>query len=154
MEGEIYPYISGTSYLVYKPIVKVELLNPLAKLPTKATEGSACYDLYTPYYFELDFDETKKIDLGFKIELPPNYEAQIRGRSSFSLKGIHTHLGTIDSDYRGEVSVVMTLNSPIYQNFYSGERIAQMKISYVPPIDLIEGAVKETGRGGFGSTGK
>jgi dUTP pyrophosphatase len=101
--------------------------------------------------------ETKKIRLGFILELPKGYEAQIRPRSGLSLKGVQVQLGTIDSNYRGEVNaIVHYADSMGYFEVHKGTRIAQMKIEKVEPVTFVEVAeLSETNRGGngFGSSG-
>ena len=104
--------------------------------------------------------ETVLIPAGFRLELPEGYEAQIRPRSGLAIKhniGILNSPGTIDSDYRGEVKIILT-------NFGSGEftvrrgdRIAQMVVAPVTRVswDVVE-EVSETlrGAGGFGHSGR
>lgn len=99
------------------------------------------------------------VKCGFSMELPPGYEAQIRPRSGLAFKKGITVLnspGTIDSDYRGEVAVLLINHGfdPFY--IYDGDRIAQMVIAQVPKVQFEEVADlgdTERGEGGFGSTG-
>ena len=100
------------------------------------------------------------VPTGIKIELPKNYEAQIRPRSGLSIKhgiSLINCVGTIDEDYRGEVKVgLVNLSNDTY-TIKRGERIAQMIIASVTKanIEIVE-ELSETqrGEGGFGSTGK
>ena len=99
------------------------------------------------------------IPTGIKIELPENYEAQIRPRSGLSIKygiSLINCVGTIDEDYRGEVKVgVVNLSNETY-TIERGERIAQMIIAPVTKADIqVVDELTETtrGEGGFGSTG-
>lgn len=100
------------------------------------------------------------IPTGLFMEIPQGYEAQVRPRSGLSLKvGLVAVLGTIDSDYRGEVSVIVTNSSNTFIKIKNGERIAQLVFQKIEqaewevissPDDMSE---TERGNGGFGSTG-
>ena len=138
--------------------IKVQLLNEEAKLPTIATEGSACSDLYSTAQVTIPSFTISKVPTGIAIELPSTLQAKIFPRSGLSSKGIVAVTGTIDSDYRGEISVMLhnTTNEPYVVNI--GDRIAQMDIlvNTTNQINFIETAeLSETTRGskGFGSTG-
>lgn len=132
-------------------VVIIELMG--GKIPEKATPGSACHDLfYAGPDVTLYPGNSAKLQLGFKLHLAEGWEAQIRGRSGLAKKGLIVHPGTIDSDYRQEVSVLAyNPGSPI--SFKYGDRIAQMKISKVWKVEFWEGNVVPNNRGGFGSTG-
>jgi len=97
---------------------------------------------------------------GLSIELPEGYEAQVRPRSGLAIKQGLTCLntpGTIDSDYRGEIKVILINLSNEAQTIQHGDRIAQMVIGKVAKADLIEVQfLNDThrGEGGFGHTGK
>lgn len=137
--------------------VKVKVL-PGGKIPTKATPGSAGFDLYAREGFKLVPGVVVLIPCGFCIELPLGYEAQIRPRSSLGKQGvmIPNSPGTIDSDYRGEVSVPLFVTGVERHWVHPGDRIAQMVVQKVPMVRLIESLeLSETtrGAGGFGSTG-
>jgi dUTP pyrophosphatase len=100
------------------------------------------------------------IPTGLFIELPAGYEAQIRPRSGLALNEGLTVLntpGTIDSDYRGEIKVILVNLSPGVVQINDGERVCQMVINRVEQVCLEQvEALDETGRGegGFGHTGK
>ena len=142
-------------------------------MPTKATSGSACYDLYASEDVEIYEGDTEAVSTGLKCEFDDRYELQIRPRSSLHKLGliIPNSPGTIDSDYRGEIKVLLqnTIVSPKTTGYIPfqkknpvkiscGDRIAQLKISYVPRIQIEEvfEELSDTarGEGGFGSTGK
>jgi dUTP pyrophosphatase len=130
-------------------------------LPQYATEGAAGMDLYAAVTEELVVQpgETKLIPTGFSVEVPPGYEAQIRPRSGLAAKnqmGILNSPGTIDSDYRGEVKVILTNFGKNAFLVKRGDRIAQMVISSYAKITWNEvDSLNETrrGEGGFGHTG-
>jgi dUTP pyrophosphatase len=131
-------------------------------LPEYATGGSAGMDLraWLPGPVELQPLERKLIPTGLFIELPQGYEAQVRPRSGLAIKQGITCLnspGTIDSDYRGEIKIVLINLSSEPQVLAPGDRIAQMvvqkveRVSWQPVESLTETSRSE---GGFGSTGK
>jgi dUTP pyrophosphatase len=98
------------------------------------------------------------IPTGFKLQLPYGIEAQIRPRSGLALKNGITVLnapGTIDSDYRGEVGVILIHHGESPMMIENGARIAQMVFAQVQMRELFLGEVGETerGEGGFGHTG-
>lgn len=138
--------------------MKIKLLTPNSKLPTRATEGAACWDVYANEGVALLPGERAVVKLGFALEVPSGWEVQIRPRSGLAARdGVLVHLGTIDSDYRGEVSaIVFNLGQHTFRAA-PGDRIAQMALCPVPVAGLeIVDELSETARGagGFGSTGR
>jgi len=143
--------------------IAVKIVNTSANaLPEYATEGSAGLDLRANLTeaIELQPMERRLIPTGLFIELPMGYEAQVRPRSGLAVKHGLTCLnspGTVDSDYRGELKVLLINLSGQMQIIHHGDRIAQMviqkfeKISWKPVETLSQTARNE---GGFGSTGK
>ena len=128
-------------------------------LPSYATEHSSGLDLRTSEEITLQPGEYKLIPTGVAIEIPEGFEGQIRPRSGLALKyGIAclNSPGTIDSDYRGEVKVLLINLGKKIVRFERGERIAQLIISSYErvQVELVED-LKETARsdGGFGHTG-
>ncbi len=142
--------------------LKVKKVRKSAKLPTRATEGSAGYDLYAciDKPLLLKGGETAVIPTGIAIGLDdPHYAAFIYARSGLAIKhgiGLLNSVGVIDSDYRGEICVgVINQISEAYE-IQPFERIAQMVIEPVALPKLTEvTSLDETvrGAGGFGSTG-
>lgn len=136
------------------------VLGPGAQAPFYATPGSAGMDLRSTEAVELAPGERKLVATGLKIAVPAGFEAQIRPRSGLALKqGISmvNTPGTIDSDYRGEVGVILINHGQETVNLEAGERIAQMVICPVVQVSVrIVSKLDETerGEGGFGSTGK
>ena len=142
-------------------IVKIKKLFQDVELPEYKTEFSAGMDLkaYTKENIVLKAGEIKLIKTGLAIALPNGFEAQIRSRSGLSLKNgiiVLNAPGTIDSDYRGEIGIIL-MN--VGQNDFVIEnnmRIAQMVITRYENVklDLVE-ELDDTARadGGFGSTG-
>ena len=143
--------------------MKVNIINKSSfPLPSYATEGSAGLDLRANIdnVKTLQSLERAIIPTGLYIELPVGYEAQIRPRSGTAYKkglSIPNAPGTIDSDYRGEIGVIIVNLSSGPVEIEPGERIAQMVIAKYERIDWNEvESLTETdrGAGGFGSTGK
>ena len=131
------------------------------ELPKHATSGSAGLDLRSneEYIISIKPFGRKLIHTGIHIELPQGYEAQIRPRSGLALKKGLTVLnspGTIDSDYRGEIGVILYNSSKEPSVIEPGERIAQMVIAKYEQAELVDvNSLNETdrGEGGFGHTG-
>jgi dUTP pyrophosphatase len=131
-------------------------------LPEYATLGSSGMDLraFIEKPVVLDTLQRAIIPTGLFIELSDNLEAQVRPRSGMALKQGITCLnspGTIDSDYRGEIKVILINFSNEPQTIHSGDRIAQIVIQQVEKISwqLVEQIeTTDRGAGGFGSTGK
>jgi dUTP pyrophosphatase len=100
------------------------------------------------------------IPTGLTIALPPGYEAQVRPRSGLAAKHGVTVLnapGTVDADYRGEISVILINHGDTAFPIRRGERIAQMVIASVTRAELVPAAslsATDRGSGGFGSTGR
>ncbi|MCS7276656.1 MAG: dUTP diphosphatase [Dehalococcoidia bacterium] len=141
------------------PLLRVKRLRPGARLPSRATEGSAGLDLYACLEGELTLGpDPVLVPTGIAIELPPGYEAQVRPRSGLSAQGVAVAFGTIDADYRGEVLVTMyTVGTRPPYTVRHGDRIAQLVVARVeaPRIEEAE-ELSPTGRGpgGHGSTGR
>jgi len=142
--------------------MQVKVINKSSfKLPQYETGGSAGLDMCANITEAITLKSLERtlISTGLYIELPIGYEAQIRPRSGLSIKKGLTLVnapGTIDSDYRGEIKVIMINLSPETQTVSPGERIAQMVIAKYEQIAWEEVEVLgETtrGAGGFGSTG-
>ena len=138
--------------------IRVKKLHPDAKLPTVATPGSACYDVYSVETVELDFRQVYRLKTGLAFELPEGYAMDIRPRSGLASRGviIVNSPGTLDSDYRGELQIPM-ITLLRMESIGKGERIAQIRIFETERLDLIEKEElngTERGEGGFGSTGR
>ena len=141
--------------------MKIKIINKSKnKLPAYATSNSAGMDLSA--FLEKEetvlSKEAKIINTGIFVEIPVGYEAQIRPRSGLAFKNQITVLnspGTIDSDYRGEIKVILINLSKKDFVVRSGDRIAQMVISKYEKIiwRKAETLEKSDRTGGFGSTG-
>jgi dUTP pyrophosphatase len=129
-------------------------------LPAYASNGAAGLDVVAAQDMTLAPGQRHAVATGFAIAIPEGYEVQVRPRSGLALKHGITCLntpGTIDSDYRGEVKVILAnLGSEPFE-IRRGERIAQLVPAPVLKADFKEVATLESterGTGGFGSTGR
>lgn len=131
-----------------------------AVLPAYQSADAAGMDLCTTCDFGLDPLERKLVPTGIRMEIPRGYEGQVRPRSGLALKhGISmvNAPGTIDSDYRGEIGVLLVNLGQNRVEFKEGDRVAQLVICPVVQASLhVVSELGETdrGSGGFGSTGK
>jgi len=142
-------------------MVKVSRIDPSVPLPQYESEGAAGMDLRA----FLDGDVSipplgrAKIPTGLRLEIPEGFEAQVRPRSGLAVKYGVTVLnspGTIDSDYRGDVDVILVNLGAEAFSVKNGDRIAQLVIAAVTRAVLEEADAlsrTERGAGGFGSTG-
>lgn len=144
--------------------VKIQRINDSfndISLPEYATEGSSGLDLRAAVESKLILEKGKIIlvPTNLMVEIPLGYELQVRPRSGLAAKngiGVLNSPGTIDSDYRGEIKVILFNFSDKDFVINRGDRIAQMVISKVYKADIIEcNSLKESdrGSGGFGHTG-
>lgn len=143
-------------------MVNLEIINTSKHaLPKYETNGSAGMDLRADLEAPINLEPLERVlvPTGIKIALPENHEAQIRPRSGLAAKKGITVLntpGTIDTDYRGEIKVILVNLSKETFIIEDGERIAQMVIAKYEQLELKEvSELSETlrGEGGFGSTG-
>jgi dUTP diphosphatase len=131
-------------------------------LPSYSTKGSAGMDIRAAVEDEVILEKGKinLIPTNLSVEIPGGYEIQVRPRSGLALKhgiGILNSPGTVDSDYRGEIKIIMMNFSDEDFIVKRGERIAQLIISKVYAAKLIETDDlnnSHRGEGGFGHTGK
>lgn len=129
-------------------------------IPSYETAGASGADLKSKEDGVLNPGERRLVKTGVFIELPIGYEAQVRPRSGLALKHGITMLnspGTIDSDYRGEIGVIMVNHSSEPFEYKKGDRIAQLVISQYSRAEFkVTLSLTETvrGAGGFGHTGK
>jgi dUTP pyrophosphatase len=138
--------------------MNVELLHPLARLPTKGTPQSAGYDLYSVEAVTLGPGDRRCVSTGLRLELPSECYGRIAPRSGLSVEhGLTTLAGVVDRDYRGEICVIL-LNTGRYEvQLAAGTRIAQLILErcYLDVLVSETRSLSSTARqeGGFGSTG-
>ena len=141
--------------------IKVKKLYKDVVLPEYKTSGAAAFDFESMIDIIINPNETKIIPTGLAFEIPDGYELQVRPRSGLSAKTklrVSNSPGTIDSDYRGEVCIILdNISSEEIYTINKGERIAQGVISKIEKItfeEVEELSETERGEAGFGSTGK
>lgn len=143
--------------------MKIKIINTSHHpLPEYKTPGSVGMDLraFLKEPIHLGSLERRLVSTGLFIELPQGYEAQIRPRSGMSIKhgiSLINAVGTIDSDYRGELLIAVVNLSKDNYTLHDGERIAQLVIAKTQralweEVEELEESLR--GEGGFGSTGK
>jgi len=145
------------------PHVQIKIVNTSANpLPQYATKGSSGMDVRASLDIPATLQPLERtlIPTGLFVEIPNGYEIQIRPRSGLAIKQGITCLntpGTIDSDYRGEIKIILINLSSEEQVINSGDRIAQMIIQKTERAEFVQVEIlNETERaaGGFGHTGK
>ena len=140
-------------------IVNVKKLHERAIVPQYKTPGAAGFDIHALHGGSVQAGWRATVDTGLAFEIPPGFEIQIRPRSGLADRNGITVLnspGTIDSDYRGEVKVMLINKGFSRFNWESGERIAQGVLAPVTQAAFhVKSELSETerGSGGFGSTG-
>ena len=140
--------------------LKIKKLNNEAIIPAYQTKEAAGFDLHSIEDVVINPGERKLIGTGLAFEIEYGYEVQIRPRSGLAYKHgiiVLNTPGTIDSDYRGEIKVLLINLGNEEFEIKKGERIAQAVVAPVIQAEIVEvDALSDTqrGSGGFGSTGK
>ena len=139
--------------------LRVKRLHPDAKIPVKTTEGASCFDLSAVEDGVIPPGGRALIKTGLAMAVERGFEVQVRSRSGLALKhgvSVLNSPGTVDSDYRGEVGVILINNGDKPFSFSRGDRVAQaavvqVAIGRIEEVQTLEDT--ERGVGGFGSTG-
>lgn len=141
--------------------VNVKVINDSAnELPKYETSGAAGLDIRSSERCTLYPGEIQLVSTGLSVEIPEGYEIQVRPRSGLAAKHGITVLnspGTIDSDYRGKIGVILVNHSKVPFLIEKGERIGQLVLNKVEQIEwepVLILSDSDRGEGGFGSTGK
>ncbi len=162
--------LDGQHLAIHEPtpdVIRFQRLDPEAILPTKATSGAACYDLYAAEDVWLKhYRPHTVVGTGIGIQLPPGYVGMVCSRSGLAAKSrifVLNAPGIIDEDYRGEIKVILghipddhawPNMSPLH--LPKGSRIAQLLVLPVPQLvveEVTELSTTDRGVGGLGSTG-
>jgi len=142
--------------------VLIKKLNPSVQLPSYKTNGASGMDLmaFTEKPINLEPGKSCLVSTGLSVAFPEKYEIQIRPRSGLAAKNNISVLntpGTIDSDYRGELKIILFNHSSKNFIINNNDRVAQMVLAPIIKMELEEtNELTESirGKGGFGSTGK
>lgn len=146
--------------------LKVKRLTDTAVLPIKAHPTDAGFDICADEDLVINTGETATVSTGLAVAIEPGYYGRLKGRSGLTTKtALRVQEGTIDSEYCGEIRVICDLRTITSRSIgigfttkypiKRGQRIAQLIIQPLPPVDLVEvDDLDETdrGAGGFGST--
>ncbi|PIR23108.1 MAG: dUTP diphosphatase [Deltaproteobacteria bacterium CG11_big_fil_rev_8_21_14_0_20_45_16] len=139
--------------------IKFKKLNQAAQIPSYQSKGASGFDFHSVEDVILHPGQVHLVSTGLSVEMPEGYELQVRARSGLAAKkGVFlvNGIGTIDSDYRGEIKIILSTcqRSPV--ELKAGERVAQGVVMKIEQAAIAESAeLSETlrGVGGFGSTG-
>jgi len=142
--------------------VQFARLDEEARLPTQGSSQAAGWDLYALEETKVMPKKSSMIRTGLAVAIPEGWEGQLRCRSSLGKKGMimPNGVGTIDSDYRGELMILATWIGEGKEFIVAkGERVAQLLFAPVPKVNIVETSVENLGKtdrgeGGFGSTGQ
>jgi dUTP pyrophosphatase len=144
-----------------KVTIKVKKLHKDSQLPAMATNEAACFDIYAYEPAVVVAGKVTPVKCGIAVEIPDGYFIDVRPRSGLSkIVGISNAPGTIDSDYRGELIILLQMNDTLHSAFkriVKGDRIAQIRVEKIINTNFIEvPELSDTKRGigGFGSTGE
>jgi len=139
--------------------IRVRKLHPDAQIPTRGSEEAACWDVYSLENVPTPLnEEVLRVRTGLSLEVPKGYFLDIRPRSGLSkYYRIANSPGTLDSDYRGELIILLEKRSPMeVHQVRKGDRVAQVRLEKVFEVEWLE-VIDLTptirGEGGFGSTG-
>lgn len=138
--------------------LSVQRLSANATLPSRATSGAAGYDITCTETVHIPPNERRLISTGIAVAIPHGYVGILKSRSSMAWKRtLDVQAGVIDSDYRGEIRVLLHNAHPSAERVVtSGGRVAQMLVVSVPDMVVTECTClppTDRGHGGFGSTG-
>jgi dUTP pyrophosphatase len=137
--------------------MKVKLLDVHGFVPTRGSEQAAGLDIYSSINITIPAGERRTVKTNISVEIPPKYYGRIAPRSGLANKnGIDVLAGVVDSDYRGELLVILYNTGKEDFVVNRGDRIAQLIIEpYIAPVIEVVEELDETARGasGFGSTG-
>ena len=137
--------------------IKIKIFSEHYVPPVRTSEEAAGLDLHCPYNLTLMPNKSHLIPMGFAVEIPPNFFIKLASRSGFALRGIIVLGGVIDSDFRGQVLLLLHNLRSIPVTVKVGDRIAQALIlkSYkFPLVHVNELSITARGEKGMGSSGE
>lgn len=139
--------------------MKIKILTETARMPTYATDGSACFDLYADNALLVKAGKSAVVDTGVAFEVPMGHVMKVYSRSGHGFKNgirLSNAVGIVDADFRGSVKVCLHNDSDTDFAVHAGDRIAQAMVETVfrhrlEVVDKLSTTVR--GEGGFGSSG-
>lgn len=139
--------------------LRMKRLSKDAKIPVRATDGSGYYDVFSSQDISLDMRSVAKVPTGWAFEVPEGYILDVRPRGSLSSKRIviANSPGTLDSDYRGGLFILLLNLSMGEYDTKKGDRIAQVNLLKIHTLNFVEVeelSRTERGEGALGSTGR
>ena len=140
-----------------KEPLRIVRIDEKAQLPVRKSAGAAGFDLYSSAAAIIPAGQCAKMSTGLKMQIPRGYYGKIESRSSLVLQDLAVQAGVIDSDYRGEVLVILRNYGTQDAFLEAGERIAQIVLVAIGTPNVLEVEMLDStqrGEGGFGSTGK
>ena len=159
-KSALLPTRKCTYFVLREAVIKAKKLHPDAKIPKKATDGSAGFDLHSVETVIVAPGEHRSVSTGLAFEIPEGYAMLIYARSGYAKKygiTLSNAVGVIDSDYRGEVKILIHNTGTTEVTFKASDRIAQAIIHKLPDVEIVESnrlTTTERSEGGFGSTGR
>ena len=137
--------------------LRVKRLSPDARLPTRADDGAAGYDIAALHHFILPPSESVLVQTGLAVTVPPGTYGRLASRSGLATRhGVDVAAGVVDASYTGHVQVLLRNHGCTTYEGYPGERIAQLVLEMIrtPVVEEVQDlATTERGGGGFGSSG-
>lgn len=137
--------------------IPIKKLDDRVKMPTKAYEDDACFDVYALDDVWIPKTEQRQVDLKLSVEIPEGYFIQVNTRSSYGKNCLRCHIGIIDAGYRGELSVLIHNFGPDNYLIKAGDKVCQLAILPVPKVILKEVknlSSSERDTKGYGSSGR
>ena len=137
-------------------MIEFSKINQAALIPARQTEGSAGFDLHAITPISIWPDEWQRIKTGIAVKIPEGHVGIIKPRSSLAVRhGLDVLAGVIDSDYRGELVVVLINHGSERYDVQTGDRVAQLVVTPIVTESIEAAWLDDTARGanGFGSTG-
>lgn len=137
-------------------VLKIELMHPQAKLPTRANNTDAGIDLFSSENHLIGPGQKAVIRTGIKMAIPDGCAGLIWDKSGIAKTGLHTTAGVIDSGYRGEIMISAINLGGMTISVEAGQKIAQILIQKIEQLNIVESEINDEtirGQGGFGSTG-
>jgi dUTP pyrophosphatase len=155
----MFHWLFSKTPIVVDPVFKFYLAHEFSRMPAKAHSTDVGYDICSCEHVRLNPGEWKAVGTGIHAEIPEEWEIQVRSRSGLAIKKgivVLNSPGTIDTDFRGEIRVILINHGKFPHDIAPGDRIAQLvfKPTFDVEVAQIDTIMTETERGvnGFGST--